>query len=133
MSAYHRISEVLSRDTGFRKSANQVVMRLSDIRAGVTDDPSHGGENILVEWGLQKLVDFINAEQWEMADDLIFAFPRTMCACSDDLFGRLVELRHEFERTGAREVIVDDLKLSRRVGPMELEADDDDELAKHSV
>lgn len=106
-------------------------MRLSDIRAGVTDDPSHGGENVLVEWGLQKLVDFINAEQWEMADDLISAFPRTMCACSDDLFGRLVELRHEFERTGAREVIMDDLKLMRKVGPVQI--GDDDELAKHVV
>jgi len=91
-------------------------MRLSDIREGVTDDPTDDGENTLVEWGLHKLVDFINAEQWDLADDLIAGFPRTMRASNRELLKKLTDLRNKFEKTAPREIIVDDLRRKSGVG-----------------
>ena len=99
---------------GFLKAARlpQVVLRLSDIELGVPDGLDRG-ENLLVDFALSKLVDCINHEQWDLADDIIAGFPRSCCASSDALFERLVELRREFEKTPGREVILEDLGVQR--------------------
>lgn len=105
MSKYHRISSAV-RPAGFSKVAvHQVVHRLQDIKDGL-QDPGYG-ENILVEWSLSKLIDFINAEQWGMADDIIGIFPTFMKPSSRAIFDKLVEMRHEFEKTGVHEIIID--------------------------
>jgi len=132
VSTYHRISEALKGEVGFHKSAAQILMRLSDIREGVTDDPTDDGENTLVEWGLHKLVDFINSEQWGLADDLILGFPRTMRASNRKLLDKLIELRQQFEDSEPREIIVDDL-TRKRGGGVILDEYGDDELLKHSI
>ena len=114
--AYHAISRSLARQGGFSKAARlpQVVLRLSDIELGVPDGLDRG-ENLLVDFALSKLVDSINNEQWDLADDLIENFPRSCCASSDALFQKLVELRRKFEATPGREIILEDLGINRRL------------------
>lgn len=128
--AYHRISSMLAPPGGFLKAARlpQVVLRLADIKLGVPESFDRG-ENLLVEFALSKLVDCINREQWDIADDIISAFPRSCCASSDVLFSKLIELRHEFERTPGREVILEDLGLQRR---LDMQDGGDDPIAEHS-
>lgn len=97
-------------------------MRLADIGEG-TPEPQ-GGENLLVEFGLSQLIDAINAEDWNLADDVIGGFPRSCCTSSDDIFQKLVKLRHEFEKTSGREVIAEDLDPRRRIVEEETPLDD---------
>ncbi len=115
---------------GFSKAARlpQVVLRLADIELGVPDSLDRG-ENLLVEFALSKLVDCINKEQWDVADDVIASFPRSCCASSDSLLSKLIDLRHEFERTPGREVILEDLGVQRR---LDMQDGGDDPIAEHS-
>lgn len=112
--AYHRISRLLAPKKGFSKTARlpQVVLRMSDIRAGLPDSMDRG-ENLLVDFALSQLVNAINNEQWDIADDVIACFPRSCCASSDALFDKLIELRHKFEKTPGKELILEDLDLQR--------------------
>ena len=105
-----------------------VVLRLADIKLGVPDSLDRG-ENLLVDFALSKLVDCINKEQWDIADEVIAAFPRSCCASSDSLFSKLIELRWEFEKTPGREVILEDLGLQRR---LDMQDGGDDPIAEHS-
>lgn len=129
--AYHSASSMLAPRGGFSKAARlpQVVLRLADIELGVPESLDRG-ENLLVEFALSKLVDCINKEQWDIADDIIAGFPRSCCASSDSLFSRLVELRQEFERTPGREVILEDLGVRRR---LDMQDGGPDPIAEHSV
>jgi len=122
--AYHAISRLLA-PRGFSKSARlpQAVLRLSDIELGVQDGLDRG-ENLLVDFALSKLVDCINNEQWDVADDLIANFPRSCCASSDALFQKLVELRRKFEATPGREIILEDLGVNRRLEDEETDFSD---------
>jgi len=126
--AYHRISRLLAPTEGFLKAARlpQVVLRLSDIDLGVPDGLDRG-ENLLVDFALSKLVDCINGEKWDIADDIIAGFPRSCCASSDALFEKLVELRHKFEKTPGREVILEDLGVQRQL------EGDESQLCEHTV
>jgi len=128
--AYYRISSILTPRVGFSKAARlpHVVLRLADIELGVSENLDRG-ENLLVEFALSKLVDCINREQWDIADDIIASFPRSCCASSDSMFSRLVELRKEFEKTPGREVILKDLGLQRK---LDMQDDGDDPIAEHS-
>jgi len=128
--AYHRISSMLSPWGGFSKAARlpQVVLRLADIKLGVPENLDRG-ENLLVEFALSKLVDCINKEQWDIADDVIASFPRSCCASSDSLLSKLIDLRHEFEKTPGREVILNDLGLQRK---LDMQDDGDDPISEHS-
>lgn len=121
---------MLAHRGGFSKAARlpHVVLRLADIELGVPENLDRG-ENLLVDFALSKLVDCINNEQWDIADDVISAFPRSCCASSDALFSKLVELRREFERTPGREVILEDLGVQRR---LDMQDGGDDPIAEHS-
>ena len=124
MSAYHNISKAVAPpDTGFTRAARRrIFVRFGADSQYLYEQPDLGG-NELAERAMDVLVDAINREDWDTADD-IFGMLRKGNnsgrtwegeAPSGDLMAnrileRLWDLRQKFESTpNMHEVIVRDV------------------------
>ena len=131
MSAYHGVSRALSPPRGgsgfVRTARRRIFVRLSADSPFLYGEPDMGG-NELVERAMDTLIDAMNREDWETADDIFGMLRKGSnhgCTWEGDapsgdvvansILERLWELRQKFESTpNMHEVIVRDVSDMER-------------------